>query len=177
MVGGNVALRGDTLADVDMPNFVPRYGKLWTDVVHGGTVRIDTDAGLPPSARRIVCQTVLSKAALIGFEVPVSGDVGMGSEPLDVVIVYRASKPVAMKVIDRTDSIKGEISLGTLPPTTQLRTFIKVDIRAGLAKASTTTLTMDAIPSDFFELHRAGLADGRLAHGKGRGNLTNLGLI
>ena len=174
MVGGNVALRGDILAEVSMPNLVPRYGIEWSPTVRSGTARAESMAQLPRSVFRLVCKKVSGDAATVGFEAPVSGDVGIGGEPVYVVIVYRSSKPVSLSAVDPA---KGRISFGTLPSTAQVRTFVKVDIRALIARSSMLALTMLAAPGDFFELHRVGLADGRLAQSNGRGSLSNLGLI
>jgi hypothetical protein len=174
MVGGNVALRGDILAEVSMPNLVPRYGVNWTSTVRSASARAELALQLPRSARRLVCNKVSGEAATIGFEAPVSGDAGAGGEPVYVVIVYRSSNPVSLSVVN---PVLGKVSLGTLPGTAQVRTFVKVDIHALIARSSILALTMLAAPGDFFELRRVGLADGRLAQSSGRGSLSNLGLI
>jgi Pectate lyase superfamily protein len=177
MVGGNVALRGDVLAEIDMPNLVPRYGISWSDVVRGGSARTELGTNLPRSARRLVCQSTSSTRAILGFQTTINAEAGIGGEPIYVVIVYRAAKPVDLVVTDPGDPVGQQTSFGTLPATEQLRTFVKVDIRAVISRLSTIELTMAAKPGDYFELHRAGFADGRLAQSKGRGSLANLGLI
>ena len=155
-VGGNPVLEGDVLGTQPVRVFTPRLGRNWratnSDALIEDTAMAD--------ARRVICRGRTGGNAVIGLAGLLSGTTEARKEgPAYIVIVYSASAPVELKASNGAISRAPSRLIGTLPASSRVATYIKVDVPVDYANFTLIELIMRVAESDELTLYSATIGD------------------
>ncbi|WP_022688138.1 glycosyl hydrolase family 28-related protein [Sphingomonas phyllosphaerae] len=161
ITGGDQIVQGDVLGYGEQRNvLVPRLGRQFTAIGNSVTLAVSNPK---PNAQRVTCSTVSGGNPIIGLYAPLSRDYRV-SEPFYLVLVYRASRPLQIRV--DASPLGADVVLLSFPPaSTSTATLIKLD--APLPPVPTGAvldiLMPNAAAGDFIEISECFLTDATAA--------------
>lgn len=171
--GGNPAVPGDLLGGAAVRNFVPRLGRDWVATADKADVHDRIDPA-DPNARIVTCRSASGAGGLFGLAGRLTATDWREGEPLMVLLVYSASRPVSMRLSHASHGAAPAREIGTLPPSPVTATYIKIDVPARRDDYRFLELFTEASPGASLLLRRATLGDNGFLSSRDGSAFSNL---
>jgi hypothetical protein len=167
-LGGDPIFQGDVLGTMPIRVFAPVLGRNWQATASNVAIA-DKSVG---DTRTVRCTAVTGPNPLVGLAAQLTNtNEARRHGAAYVVILYTSSQPVQLRFTNGTISRSPWRFIGTLPATSEVGTYVKVDVPVEFASFSTVELLMQAAPGDQLALHHATISDAGMIN---PGPLANL---
>lgn len=169
-VGGDVTIPGDTLGSTSRRTLAPRFGKSYTAAGDNVTFTDALSASLTPpgpkGARRITCTGVTGENPVLALQAALADRDWADGEPLYLVMVYRASRPVQVKLSAGPFGVTPTLDVGVAPARETFCTYVAVEAPAPAGAVTLVEVVLpNAAAGDWLDLHRITLSsDGSIGN-------------
>jgi len=155
-LGGDPFFQGDVLGTMPIRVFAPTLGRNWQATANN-TAIAEKSVG---DARAVRCTAVTGPNPLVGVAAPLANTSEARHQGAAyLIILYAATRPVQLRFTSGTVSRSPWRFIGTLPATSGVGTYVKVDVPVEFTSFSTVELLMQAAPGDQLTLHHATISD------------------